>query len=89
MSRRKEMLVAEGYATATARIAEWKTGKLTLLAGCNEEQSLESMLNGILSKLRDSVGAMCMEELPMNNSAAIMATCGSKGSTLNICQMVA
>jgi DNA-directed RNA polymerase beta' subunit len=32
---------------------------------------------------------MCMAELPRTNSPRIMATCGSKGSTLNICQMVA
>ena len=85
---RKKALVEEGYRVASSRIAEFKNGQLTLQAGCNEEESLEALLNGVLSKLRDSIGAACMEELPRTNSPRIMATCGSKGSVLNICQMV-
>ncbi len=96
-------------------------GRLPLVPGCDMEQSLEAVLSGILSRLREGVGNMCMavciriearlstmklyflglialrdriyrctclQELPNSNPARIMATCGSKGSVLNISQMV-
>ncbi len=35
------------------------------------------------------VGAICKKELPPHNAPLIMENCGSKGSALNICQMMA
>ncbi len=35
------------------------------------------------------VGALCKKELPPHNAPLIMEACGSKGSALNICQMMA
>lgn len=46
------------------------------------EQTLESMISGDLSRVRDQVGEICMTELSRNNSPLIMATCGSKGILL-------
>jgi len=46
------------------------------------EQTLESMISGDLSRVRDQVGEICMTELSRNNSPLIMATCGSKGPFL-------
>lgn len=85
----KNDMVQEGYDKCISDIALYKQGKLPLQPGCNEEQSLESTLNGILGKLRDTIGNMCVNELPFHNSPRIMAACGSKGSTLNLCQMIA
>ena len=52
-------------------------------------QSLEEILNGILGRLRQSAGDEAMNALPWSNTPRIMADCGSKGSPLNISQMVA
>lgn len=35
------------------------------------------------------VGDLCKRQLPLNNAPLIMEQCGSKGSALNICQMMA
>lgn len=37
------------------------------------------MISGVLSKVRDNVGDLCMKELSRHNAPFIMATCGSKG----------
>ena len=52
-------------------------------------QSLEEILNGLLGRLRESAGQAAMKALPWSNSPRIMADCGSKGSPLNISQMIA
>ena len=52
-------------------------------------QSLEEILNGILGRLRESAGQAAMKALPWSNTPRIMADCGSKGSPLNISQMIA
>lgn len=52
-------------------------------------QSLEEILNGILGKLRESAGQEAMKALSWSNTPRIMAECGSKGSPLNISQMIA
>ena len=44
---------------------------------------------GILNNVRDIAGRVCMSTLHYHNSPLIMATCGSKGSPINIAQMVA
>ena len=89
LTAKKGRLVLEGYAQCDERIAEYEAGTIELKAGCNSEQSLESELNKNLSTVRDTAGQMCMKQLPWHNSPRIMSVCGSKGSSLNICQMVA
>lgn len=64
-------------------------GTLELQPGCNAEESLESELSSILNKVREKCGDELMKTLPKDNATLIMATCGSKGSPLNICQMTA
>lgn len=36
------------------KIAEYKAGKMTLMAGCNEEQSLEHAVMGVLNRIRNT-----------------------------------
>ena len=50
-------------------------------AGCTPEQTLESEINGLLSKIRDDAGEICKHELHHLNAPLTMATCGSKGSS--------
>jgi DNA-directed RNA polymerase III subunit RPC1 len=51
-------------------------------------QSLEEILNGLLGRLRESAGQEAMKALPWSNTPRVMADCGSKGSPLNISQMI-
>ncbi|TDH69964.1 hypothetical protein CCR75_006384 [Bremia lactucae] len=89
LAAEKEKLLQAGYAAANKSIEAYRRGKLSLKAGCNAIQSLESELNGLLGKLRETAGAECMRTLPFHNNPRIMAECGSKGSALNISQMMA
>lgn len=77
-------MVEAAYAECLGLIAQAKKGKLENKPGCNQEQTLEAMISGILSRVRDKVGDICMQELSRHNAPLIMATCGSKGLTFRI-----
>ena len=47
------------------------------------------MVLGELSVIRESAGKSCKHELHRTNSPLTMALCGSKGSFINISQMIA
>ncbi|OWB56094.1 hypothetical protein B5S28_g1985 [[Candida] boidinii] len=85
----KEELVEIAYKKCDELIELFKSGKLETQPGCNEEQTLEAKIGGLLSKVREEVGEVCIRKLEKSNAPLIMATCGSKGSTLNVSQMVA
>ena len=85
----KKELIENAYKSCDEKINLYKMGNLDLQPGCSMEESLESEMNGILARVRDKVGQICMEELPWSNAPRIMSSCGAKGSTSNICQMVA
>ena len=85
----KEKLLEIGYRQCDRLIEQYKEGDLDLKPGCNLEQTLESYLNGELSKIRDKAGEILKNKLPKYNSPLIMAICGSKGSNINLCQMIA
>lgn len=85
----KEKLLEIGYKQCDKLIEQYKVGDLVLKPGCNLEQTLESYLNGELSKIRDKAGEILKNKLPKYNSPLIMAICGSKGSNINLCQMIA
>merc|ERR1719375_954170 len=70
-------------------IGQYKAGTLTLKPGCTAEQTLEAVVNGELGSIRNQVGKMCEERMPWMNKPRIMAQCGSKGSAINMCQMMA
>lgn len=70
-------------------ISQWKSGKLALKPGCNAEETLESVLNGKLSQIRDKLGDLLRNSLTVFNSPYVMATSGSKGSNINLSQMIA
>ena len=85
----KARLLEEGYTLATKQICDYESGQMALKPGCNASQSLESELTGILGKVRESAGKLAMRDLPWVNAPRIMADCGSKGSIINISQMIA
>ena len=75
----KEKKVEAAYAECVDLIAKAKKGLLENKPGCNQEQTLEALISAVLSKVRDEVGKVCMEELSRHNAPLVMATCGSKG----------
>lgn len=88
LKRRKDELIRAGYEECQQKIDQFKQGGLVPDPGCSLDQTLESQMQKILSNLREKMGEVCMEELPSNNSPLIMTQCGSKGSKVNISQMV-
>lgn len=89
LNRQKDVLVEKAYSDCQDLIALAKKGKLENKPGCDQEQTLEALISSVLSKVREQVGQICMKELSRQNAPLIMATCGSKGSVINVSQMVA
>ncbi|KKK16114.1 hypothetical protein P175DRAFT_0456264 [Aspergillus ochraceoroseus IBT 24754] len=87
--RSKNDLVETAYAQCDEVIAKYKAGTLEKYPGCDELQTMENQLSGILSKVRQQAGDECIAQLSKYNSPLIMATSGSKGSSINVSQMVA
>lgn len=87
--RRKSATIETNYAKCDDFIQQYSQRKLELLPGCDLEQSLETRLQGVLNNVRDLAGRVCMSTLHYHNAPLIMASCGSKGSPINIAQMVA
>ncbi|RAK72832.1 DNA-directed RNA polymerase III core subunit RPO31 [Aspergillus fijiensis CBS 313.89] len=87
--RSKHDLVETAYAACDEVIAKYKAGTLEKYPGCDELQTMENQLSGILSKVRQQAGDECIAQLSKYNSPLIMATSGSKGSSINVSQMVA
>ncbi|WFD31819.1 DNA-directed RNA polymerase [Malassezia sp. CBS 17886] len=85
----KDRNVEVAYQECRDLIELAKRGKLENLPGCDQEQTLESRISGVLSGVRSDVGEICMTELSRHNAALTMAVCGSKGSKINVAQMVA
>ncbi|KAF8306249.1 beta and beta-prime subunits of DNA dependent RNA-polymerase [Clavulina sp. PMI_390] len=85
----KNDLVTEAYRKCGEILRKAREGKLETSPGSTVEETLESKMSAVLSKVRDDVGQQCMKQLSRHNAPLIMATCGSKGSTINVSQMVA
>ncbi|OSX76734.1 hypothetical protein BU14_0177s0015 [Porphyra umbilicalis] len=85
----KARLMDAGYTKCDDTIEQLRVGKLVPRPGCSLEETLEALLNSELSKIREDAGQACISDLDPNvNAPLIMTLCGSKGSTINISQMV-
>ncbi|KAH8685994.1 hypothetical protein BGZ60DRAFT_396627 [Tricladium varicosporioides] len=89
LTAKKKSLVEAANAECEDNIRDFQSGKLQKAAGCNMEETLENKISGILSKVRQSAGDYCVKNLSKWNSPLIMANSGSKGSNINVAQMVA
>uniref|UniRef100_A0A6G1S4K2 DNA-directed RNA polymerase subunit n=1 Tax=Aceria tosichella TaxID=561515 RepID=A0A6G1S4K2_9ACAR len=85
----KLSLLTRGYETVRKKIIEEKEGRLEAEAGSTRSETLEAIILKELSSIREAAGKSCKEELLPTNPALIMAQCGSKGSLINVSQMVA
>jgi len=57
----KDRMLKLGYKNCDNMIQLYEKGELTLKAGCNQEQTLESNLNKELSTMRDQAGKILIE----------------------------
>ncbi|KAJ3108015.1 hypothetical protein HDU97_002595 [Phlyctochytrium planicorne] len=85
----KENKVKAGYDECDNLISQAKSGELQNQPGADLEGTLEASISGVLSKIREDVGNICLTELNKYNAPLIMSLCGSKGSKINVSQMVA
>ncbi|EFO93786.1 hypothetical protein CRE_12654 [Caenorhabditis remanei] len=85
----KGQLVDTGYEQCAQYIRELEEGKLKAQPGCTEEETLEAIILRELSTIRDHAGQVCLRNLSKYNAPLTMAVCGSKGSFINISQMIA
>uniref|UniRef100_A0A069DY71 DNA-directed RNA polymerase subunit n=1 Tax=Panstrongylus megistus TaxID=65343 RepID=A0A069DY71_9HEMI len=85
----KHQLLQSGYQKCDEYIKSQESGKLQCQAGCTAEETLEAIILKELSVIRDRAGKACVKELDPSNSPLIMALSGSKGSFINISQMIA
>jgi DNA-directed RNA polymerase III subunit RPC1 len=86
---KKQALVYKAYLECEQLIQTFKEGNLEKATGCNMEETLENAISGILSRVRQQAGEYCIETLSKWNAPLIMAKSGSKGSNINVAQMVA
>eukprot|EP00397_Hematodinium_sp_SG-2012_P002441 GEMP01002447.1.p1 GENE.GEMP01002447.1~~GEMP01002447.1.p1 ORF type:complete len:1261 (+),score=243.66 GEMP01002447.1:585-4367(+) len=77
------------YQRVDKNIERYKGNVLELKPGCNALQTLESLISSELGNIRQIVGEACETKLPFSNKPRIMSQCGSKGSAMNLCQMMA
>jgi len=89
LTAEKAKLLERGYMQCKDKTDAFNAGNLPPSPGCTPEQTLESEMNGLLSKIRDDAGDICKKELHHLNAPLTMARCGSKGSFINISQMIA
>lgn len=89
LEQEKMNLLKNGYATVNQNIIEEREGRLEAEAGLTRSATLEAMILKELSSIREAAGRSCKNELLQTNPALIMAQCGSKGSLINVSQMVA
>lgn len=89
LNNEKARLFEREYAKINTKIDDYRAKNLELEPGCSLEETLESHIKSILNSLRESCGNLCIGKLNINNVPIIMHNCGSKGSKINISQMVA
>ncbi|XP_063217430.1 DNA-directed RNA polymerase III subunit RPC1 [Bacillus rossius redtenbacheri] len=85
----KHDLLDAGYSKCDQYIRALQEGKLQCQPGCTDEETLEAVILKELSVIRDHAGKACLRELHPSNSPLVMALSGSKGSFINISQMIA
>uniref|UniRef100_A0A803L3S3 DNA-directed RNA polymerase subunit n=1 Tax=Chenopodium quinoa TaxID=63459 RepID=A0A803L3S3_CHEQI len=89
LAEQKHSDIVKGYKTCDELIKSFNEGELACMPGCDASQTLEAKITQVLNEIREIAGKVCMKELHWRNSPLIMSQCGSKGSPINISQMVA
>ncbi|KIH46284.1 DNA-directed RNA polymerase subunit A' domain protein [Ancylostoma duodenale] len=87
--REKAFLLDQGYRKCHDYIAKLDSGQLMAEPGYTGDETLEALILHELSSIRDRAGIACLDSLSKHNAPLTMAVCGSKGSFINISQMIA
>ena len=86
---KKEEIIASSMKAYDAVAREFEAGRLKRAPGQDEAQTLESQQSKILSDVRTQLSKNLTIGLTKHNAPMVMAQSGSKGSTVNVAQMVA
>ena len=86
---KKRELVQFGYDKCNTYIQQLEDGGLQSQAGHSEDETLEALILKELSAIREKAGQASLTALHRSNAPLTMALCGSKGSNINISQMIA
>ena len=70
-------------------ISQARSGKLERQPGRSNLESFEVKVNEVLNKAREDSGELVLKRLNKRNRIKQMVLAGSKGSTVNICQIIA
>ena len=70
-------------------VRQGQTGDLEIQPGRTMIESFEQLVNKVLNTARDHAGKSAQSSLDETNSVKAMVTCGSKGSFINISQIIA
>lgn len=70
-------------------IQKTQRGNLDILPGKGIYESFEATVNGIMRAALEESGSIALKNLDSCNRLKEMVTCGSKGSNLNISQIMA
>ncbi|XAR60510.1 DNA-directed RNA polymerase [Bertholletia excelsa] len=89
LQEKREVEISKGKQDCNEHINSYNKGLLELQPGCDAAQTLEAKITKVLNDIREQTAKVCMEELHWRNSPLIMSQCGSKGSPINISQMIA
>ncbi|XP_019885205.1 DNA-directed RNA polymerase III subunit RPC1 isoform X2 [Camponotus floridanus] len=84
----RESILNTHYSKCHEYIKLMEQGQLASQPGCSVEETLETKILNELSVIRDNVGKACLKELHRTNTPLTMALCGSKGSYINVSQMI-
>ncbi|KAL6754081.1 hypothetical protein V8C86DRAFT_2713077 [Haematococcus lacustris] len=69
-------------------INTYQSGELEQQPGRTMQESFENRVNAVLNKARDDAGKKAQNSLTLHNNIIKMVTAGSKGSFINISQMM-
>jgi DNA-directed RNA polymerase II subunit RPB1 len=70
-------------------VRQGQLGELEIQPGRTMVESFEQLVNKVLNTARDHAGKSAQSSLDETNSVKAMVTCGSKGSFINISQIIA
>ncbi|KAI0152918.1 DNA-directed RNA polymerase III subunit RPC1 [Xylariaceae sp. FL1272] len=85
----KGKLIQDAYEEADDLIKKYNEKTLEKSTGCSLEETLEAKISALLSDVRTKAGTACISALSPNNAPWVMASSGSKGSNINVAQMIA
>ena len=85
---RSQKVINDALKVCMNAIGKYQMGLLPAKVGDTVEETLETICTSALNDVRESVGQDCIDQLDGNNSPAIMQVSGSKGSKINLSQMI-